>query len=487
MINISFLIPARNEVYLERTIRDILDNCKGEIEVIAVLDGYLPDPQIHMNDDRVKFLYYEESIGQRAAINEAAKIAEGRYVCKIDAHCAIAEGFDVDMVKTAEVFPNDVTWVPRMYNLDHETWQPKLHKRTDYMYISSPDSEQPFRAQYYEGKAKDERQKQPDNDLMVDDTMCCMGPCFLMSRDRFWELGGMDTGHGGWGQMGIEVALKAWLSGGSFKVNKNTWFAHWFRGGGGPGFPYHLSGKDVDKARKYSQDMWLNNKWHLAKRKFQWVIEKFNPPGWEIANTMDNTINDLMWKHIFDKEKRNFPRWKGLKIIKFPTDLILYHQVIWENKPDVIIECGTAYGGSANFYGDMLELNGKGRIISIDIGAVATPEHPRVTYLTGRTTAADTIEKIKNMIKPEESVMVVLDSDHRRVHVKRELYYYSPLVTQGQYLVVEDAFYSNKMKGPGEAIQWFLGDKKGKGFKNSKIDRQFVTGVCRGGWLRRVK
>jgi len=102
-----------------------------------------------------------------------------------------------------------------------------------------------------------------------------------MHRDRFWELGGCDENPGGWGQQGIEVSLKAWLSGGCLKVNKKTWFAHWFRGGGGPGFPYHITGKDVDKARNYSMDLWLNNKWPLQVRDFEWVVDKFKPKNWE--------------------------------------------------------------------------------------------------------------------------------------------------------------------------------------------------------------
>lgn len=271
---VSIIIPARNEVYLERTIRNILENAEGEIEVIVILDGYKPDPQIDVSDDRVIFHHFEESIGQRAAVNYGAKQAKGKYIMKLDAHCAVDKGFDIKLAKDCEY---DWTVIPRMYNLDSETWKPKLHKRTDYMYFTSPQDEKPFRAAYYGSK-------QPKNNLMIDDVMCNMGPGWFMHKDRFWELGGMDEEHGGWGQMGIEVSLKAWLSGGSLKVNKNTWFAHWFRGGGGPGFPYKISGREVDKARKHSKDLWLNDKWPLAKRKLQWVIDKFNPPGWKKPN-----------------------------------------------------------------------------------------------------------------------------------------------------------------------------------------------------------
>lgn len=476
---LSVIIPARNEAYLEPTIKSILDNAEGGIEVIVILDGYLPDPAIDMKDNRVIFHAFEKAIGQRASINFGAKVAKGKYIMKLDAHCAVGKGFDVILARDCEY---DVTMIPRMYNLDINTFTPKLHKRTDYMYISCEEGRL-LRAEYYK--------RQPDNDKPIDDTMCCMGPGWFMHKARFWELGGMDELHGSWGQMGVELACKAWLSGGSMKVNKNTWFAHWFRGGGGPGFPYPISGRDQERARQYSRDIWLNNKWPLQVRQFQWMIDKFNPPGWETRddmkrNEMELHYDSLMFDHVFDKQKKRYPRWKGHKVIKFPTDIMLYHQVIWDNKPDVIIECGTAYGGSTLFFADMLDLTNKGRIISIDIGAQEQPEHPRITYITGRTTAADTLETVKGMLKDGESVMVILDSDHRRSHVKRELYYYAPLVTPGQFLVVEDAFYKAKKKGPGEAIDWFLPTRRGRTFNKEDIDKQFVTGLTRGGWLRKI-
>jgi hypothetical protein len=172
-----------------------------------------------------------------------------------------------------------------MERLDIKTWQPRRRGHIDYMYISPPTAKKPFRAQYYEGKGKDNYKHQPRNKKLIDDTMCCMGPCFFMHKKRFWEQGGCDEGHGSWGQQGIEVACKAWLSGGSLKVNKKTWFAHWFRVGG-IGFPWPASARLQEEARKYSRDLWLNNKWPLQKRKFQWMVDKFNPPGWSAMSDL---------------------------------------------------------------------------------------------------------------------------------------------------------------------------------------------------------
>ena len=469
---VSVIIPALNEQYLERTIRDVLANARGEIEILVVLDGYVPNPQIHIGDNRVIFIHYPERIGQRKAINEAAKRAKGNFIMKLDAHCAVDEGFDVKLEADCE---HDWTVIPRMYNLDRHTWKPKPHKITDYMCISDVDDEKPFRANYYTG---DEYKRWHARTELIDDTMCCMGPCFFMRKARFFELGGCDENHeGGWGQQGIEVSLKAWLSGGALKVNKKTWFAHWFRGSDG-GFPYPMTGTQIEKVRKYSKDLWLNNKWEKQTRKIEWLFDKFSE-----KNEENMTHEEYLYTHVFGKGKNHFPQWKGTKIIKFPTDMILYHQAIWNNKPDTIIECGTAYGGSTIFLADMLALIGNGKVISIDIAPQAQPEHPRITYLTGPTTDASILVKVKELVQGK--TMVILDSDHRRVHVKRELYYYSPFVSPGQYLVVEDCYRKTKKCGPAEAIDWFMVSRRGKDFKLTSVDKQFYAAVTRGGWLQR--
>jgi cephalosporin hydroxylase len=296
-----------------------------------------------------------------------------------------------------------------------------------------------------------------------------------MSVKRFWELDGCDENHeGGWGQQSIEVSLKAWLSGGKLVVNKKTWFAHWFRGSDG-GFPYEIKESQIERVRQYSKDLWLNDKWPKATRKLQWLIEKFNPPGWN----MDN--EEFLYNWVF-KGKNRFPYWRGNRMLKYPTDIVLYEQVIWETKPDFIIECGTAYGGATLFLADMCEICGNGKVISIDRRPIGTPNHPRITYITGRTTADDVLGKVRGMISGK--VMVILDSDHRRAHVKRELHFYSEMVTPGQYMVVEDAWYKGLPHGPAEAIQWFMKTTRGKRFELTKIDDQFRSCLTRGGWLK---
>lgn len=291
MSNLTIIIPARNEAYLEKTIQSILTNKRGDTNIIVVLDGYIPEPQIEMNSEDVTFLHYEESIGQRQAINEAAIRTDAKYIMKLDAHCAVAEGFDVELMKTGDELGENVTQVPRMFNLDHTIFEPrhkanfeeavKRAKVTDYMFIGVNDKNE-LRTQYYKGSEYRKIHRDLDH-IKIDEIMSCMGPCFFLNREWFLKHGGCDTSHGGWGQQGIEVACKAWLSGGRLVVNKRTWFAHWFRGSDG-GFPYPISGRSVADARKYSKDLWLNDKWEHAIRPFQFLLDKFNPPGWEDAN-----------------------------------------------------------------------------------------------------------------------------------------------------------------------------------------------------------
>jgi len=111
--------------------------------------------------------------------------------------------------------------------------------------------------------------------------MSLLGACWMMDREKYWELNILDEAHGSWGQMGTEIGAKVWLSGGKLICDRRTWFAHMFRTQGGDfGFPYKQSGRQVENARKYSKELWLGNKWPKAIHDINWLVEKFNPTGW---------------------------------------------------------------------------------------------------------------------------------------------------------------------------------------------------------------
>jgi glycosyltransferase involved in cell wall biosynthesis len=108
MSDLSVLIPARNEIFLKRTIEDILAHCEGDTEVIAVLDGAWAEPPIE-DHPRVQLIYHSRSIGQRAATNEAARLSTAKYIMKADAHCAFDQGFDVKLMAQCD---HDWTVIP---------------------------------------------------------------------------------------------------------------------------------------------------------------------------------------------------------------------------------------------------------------------------------------------------------------------------------------------------------------------------------------
>ena len=122
--HLSVLIPARHEYYydidlLYQTITNVLANTSSKTEIIAVLDGYWPNQPLPVND-RLRVIHHNQSIGQRAATNEAAKIAQGEYVMKLDAHCALSGNFDERLLAD---FQPDWTVTPALYNLLVFVWK----------------------------------------------------------------------------------------------------------------------------------------------------------------------------------------------------------------------------------------------------------------------------------------------------------------------------------------------------------------------------
>lgn len=159
--------------------------------------------------------------------------------------------------------------------------------------------------------------------------------------------------------------------------------------------------------------------------------------------------------------------WLGVPTLKCPFDLWIYQEIIHELKPDLVVETGTARGGSALFMASMLDLIGNGEILSIDIVKNdKRPEHRRIRYLLGSSTAPDIIDAVKKAAVEKKTVMVILDSDHSKKHVLNELRAYHAIVTKDSYLIVEDTnvnghpVFPEHGPGPMEALQEFLMDNK---------------------------
>jgi cephalosporin hydroxylase len=184
----------------------------------------------------------------------------------------------------------------------------------------------------------------------------------------------------------------------------------------------------------------------------------------------------------------------GKKVFKCPNDLWIYQEILWETKPDVIIECGTFHGGSTLYYAKLFDImDSNGMIITIDVDAMPDmPVHERITYLYGSSTSAEILDKVKELIQGKEKIMVILDSDHSKDHVLKELELYHGFVTKGCYLVVEDSninghpVYSGFGQGPGpmEAMDEFL--PKHPEFETDKSKEKFMMSFNPNGYLKRV-
>ncbi len=157
--------------------------------------------------------------------------------------------------------------------------------------------------------------------------------------------------------------------------------------------------------------------------------------------------------------------WLGVRTQKCPLDLWIYQEILHETRPDLILETGTAHGGSALYLASVCDLLGRGEIVTVDIYPIEDrPEHDRITYITGSSTSDEVVAEIERLVTGHERVLVILDSDHSRDHVLDELRIYSRFVTQGSYLIVEDTNVNGHPAmpehgpGPMEALDEYLAE-----------------------------
>lgn len=154
--------------------------------------------------------------------------------------------------------------------------------------------------------------------------------------------------------------------------------------------------------------------------------------------------------------------WMGVLCQKCPLDLWIYQELIFEQRPDLIVETGTHSGGSALFLAHLCDLLGHGEVVSIDIETRPRPVHPRIRYILGSSGDPAIVEQALSAYKAKENILVILDSDHSERHVLRELELLAPLVKVGGYLIVEDTninghpTYPEFGPGPYEAVGKFL-------------------------------
>ncbi|HEY4343305.1 MAG TPA: cephalosporin hydroxylase family protein [Parvibaculum sp.] len=173
-------------------------------------------------------------------------------------------------------------------------------------------------------------------------------------------------------------------------------------------------------------------------------------------------LSDL-WVKVGWNQKYSYSfSWLGVPIIQLPEDMIRYQEAVFALKPDVIIETGVAHGGSAIFSASLCKLIGKGRVIAVDIEIrphnreriESHPLSPLITLIEGSSTAPEIVAHIRSLIKPGETVLVVLDSDHSYGHVMDELAAYAPMVTEGSWIIATDGVMQDLTDAPRGQKTW---------------------------------
>lgn len=276
MSKLSVIIPARNELFLPQTIDDIFTKATGEIEVIAILDGYWPDPPL-VDRPGLILIHKGAAQGMRSGINAAAGVATGKYLMKCDAHCMFAEGFDEVLKADCE---DNWLVIPTRYSLDAENWQ-----RAD---------KEPIRAMHYfwpwahpddlglHGRPWMQRGRDRA-DILIDEDVTFQGSCWFMHKSHFERIGGMsevgyETFMGEPQEIGFKTQLGPWR--GKVMRNRGTWYAHLHKGKQ-YGRMYHFANSERVRGNAYSFDFWINNKWTDRVMDIEDLIDRFPlQPGW---------------------------------------------------------------------------------------------------------------------------------------------------------------------------------------------------------------
>lgn len=196
------------------------------------------------------------------------------------------------------------------------------------------------------------------------------------------------------------------------------------------------------------------------------------------------------------------PTWLGIPIIQVPTDIVAMQELLWRLRPDWIVECGVAHGGSAVLYASICEMLGKGKVLGIDVeirkyNRAAVEAHPlshRIELVEGSSVDTNVFDYARRRVAGASGVLVILDSNHSTQHVLKEMKLYQQLVTPGGYLVVMDGAQADvsdiprgrpewKTDHPVEAIERFLAANP-EFEEDTHYTRMHITS-CPHGFLRK--
>jgi glycosyltransferase involved in cell wall biosynthesis len=282
MPRVSAIVLSRNEQFMNKTICDLLDKATGDVEVIAMLEGYWPNEILRGPEGKpIPNLIYHHSgtpRGLRGAMNAGVAIASGEFVMKVDAHCMFGPGYDTILADNCE--PNWVA-VPTRYRLEPESWTrygPPEDKRPPINYLRLDPSNDGINVVLWKEKNRDRSL----DAIEIDDILTMQGSCFFIPRAYYYELELLDIeNYGSFRKDPQEVAFKAWCSGGRVIRNKLTWYAHLHKGRR-YGRGYKPNRADWRKGDEYVKRWYVDAAWNEKQTKsFRWLMEKFGDmPGW---------------------------------------------------------------------------------------------------------------------------------------------------------------------------------------------------------------
>lgn len=269
---ISVIIPARNEHYLAKTVENIYKNFTGDFEVIIALDGgtlcEVPDESKYSNLT-IFPTFNRKPMGIRNCINGAVAFSSGDYILKVDAHCAFDMGFDEKMLANMTTY-GEVA-VARRWTLDLDTWKPGP-RAVDYYYLSCPWT-------YPRGTLMSQScpwitktESEWDSGSPVDILMCFQGSMWMMTREHWDWLGGLEIGQEVYAEH-HEISMKTWLGGRRVVIFKDTWYAHPAKSVRG----YRMDMDQVYRDHDHSARYWTTNQWKGQVHDYAWLIDKFWP------------------------------------------------------------------------------------------------------------------------------------------------------------------------------------------------------------------
>lgn len=229
------------------------------------------------------------------------------------------------------------------------------------------------------------------------------------------------------------------------------------------------------------------------------AIEKLFQDQSSMERLQDMTLREYMKYHYYYIHQGyrygtgNQQKWLGHDIIKTPWDCWSYQEIIWETRPDFVIELGVMFGGATHFYASLLDLVGHGEVLGIDITLEkAKPaESKRITYMEGGSTSPEMLEQVRAKVQGKR-VLVIADSDHEKNHVLAEIRAYAPFVHVGGYFIVEDSlndvmgYHPVPNEGPKAAAEAFLAENDDF-VRDRRWGERYVMSLNPNGFLLRVK